>query len=103
MGFALSKRPHFHRSYLVTVSEYLSLVVDRVNLSQDYIPSKSCYDLGLLAPNIDDLDFSNEVLNIHFGQEVAKKIRGRSWRSKKILPTLPDSTPTRQASLSWQI
>ena len=27
VGFALSKRPHLHRAYLVTVREYVSLAV----------------------------------------------------------------------------
>ena len=42
-------------------------------MSQYYTPKKSCYDFGLLAPNRYDMDFSNEVLNIHFGKGAAKK------------------------------
>ena len=41
----------------------------------------SCQGLGLLAPIIYEVDLSNEVLNIHFGQGTAKisevKVRGR--------------------------
>ena len=32
----------------------------------------SCYDLGLLASNRYEIDLSNEVLNIDFGQGAAK-------------------------------
>ena len=32
----------------------------------------SCHGLGLLAPNEYEVDLSNEVLNIHFGQGAVK-------------------------------
>ena len=45
----------------------------------------SCHGLGLLAPNRYEVDLSNEVLNIDFGQGAAKiskvKVRGQ----KKLL------------------
>ena len=47
----------------------------------------SCHRLGLLAPNGYEVDLSNEILNIDFGQGGAKisdvKVGGR----KKYLPS----------------
>ena len=40
----------------------------------------SCHALGFLAPNRYEIELSNEVLNIHFGQRATKisevKVRG---------------------------
>ena len=48
-------------------------------------PLKLYYAHGLLAPNRYELDLSNEVLNIHFGQGTAKisevKVGGRKKKS----------------------
>ena len=41
-------------------------------MSQDYIPEKSFKNLGLWSPNKYEIDLSNEVLNIDFGQGAAK-------------------------------
>ena len=48
--------------------------------------SKLYYDLGLLIPNRYEIDLSNEVLNIDFGQGAAKipKVKVGVW--KKYLP-----------------
>ena len=46
-------------------------------MSQYYTPKKSCYDFGLLAPNRYDMDFLNELLNIHFGKGAAKNQRSK--------------------------
>ena len=47
-------------------------VVNRATLNHDYIPQKSFKSFGLCTPNRYEIDFSNEVLNIDFGQEAAK-------------------------------
>ena len=52
---------------------------------------KSCHALGLLAPNRYELDLSNEVLNIHFGQGTAKISEVKVGGYEK-LPTQPGST-----------
>ena len=49
-------------------------------LSQDYIPQKSYHDLRLLALNIYEVDLSNEVLNIDFGQGAAKKLEVNQFK-----------------------
>ena len=49
------------------------LSINEITLSQDYIAQKSYHDLGLLAPNRHEVDLSNEILNIDFGQGAAKK------------------------------
>ena len=58
-------------------------------MSQDYIPWRSFKSLWLLSPNRYEIDLSNEVLNIDFGQEATKiskvKVRGRI----KYLPIFP--------------
>ena len=41
-------------------------------MSQNHIPSKSYHDLVLLVPNTCELDLSNEVLKIDFGQGATK-------------------------------
>ena len=38
---------------------------------------KSCHDLGCLAPNKYALDLSNEMLNVHFGQGDAEKLKDK--------------------------
>ena len=44
-----------------------------MGISTEYfIPKKSCHDLGLLAANRYELELSNEVLFINFGQGAAK-------------------------------
>ena len=49
-------------------------------MNHDYIPYKSFKSLELWFPNIYETYFSNEVLNINFGEGAAKisevKVRG---------------------------
>ena len=44
----------------------------------------SCHSFGLMAPNIYEVDLSNEVLNIHFGQGAAKISEVKVGGRKKI-------------------
>ena len=45
---------------------------------------KSCHGLGLQVPNRYELDLSNEVLKIQFGQGATKNIRGQVGGQKKL-------------------
>ena len=44
----------------------------------------SCHGFGLLAPNRYEVDFSNEVLNIDFGQGAAKLSEVKVGGQKEI-------------------
>ena len=52
--------------------------MNRLTLSKDYIPSRSFKSLRLWSPNSYEIDLSNEVLNIDFGQgnKGVKDIKG---------------------------
>ena len=60
---------------------------NRGTLSQDYTHKKSFKSLGLCPPNRYEIDLSNEVLNIDFGQGAAKIPEVKSGVRKKYLPT----------------
>ena len=68
-------------------------VVNRGILNHDYIPQKSFKRFGLWSPNRYEIDLSNEILNIDFGQGSVKIIRGQSWRSKKNICRLGQFEP----------
>ena len=56
-------------------------------MSEDYIPLKSFKSLGLWSPNRYEIDLSNEILNIDFGNGDAKKSEVKVGGPKKCLPT----------------
>ena len=82
-NFSLSKWPNLNKGCLVIGPYSSSEPVNRVILSQDYMPRKCFYDIGLLAPNRYKLDLSNEILNIPFCQGAAKSVRSWIYGRKK--------------------
>ena len=56
-------------------------------MSQDYTHQKSFKSLGLCPPNRYEIDLSNEVLNIDFGQGAAKIPEVQVGIQKKYLRT----------------
>ena len=70
-------------------------------MNHDYIPKKYFKSLGLLSPNRYEIDLSNEVLNIDFGQGAAKISEVKVGGQKKYLPTHQPTVGSSQAD--WQI
>ena len=60
------------------------------SLSQDYFSLKSFKSFGLLSPKRYEIDPSNEVINIAFGQGAAKISEHKVGGQKKYLLTQPD-------------
>ena len=60
--------------------------INRLTLSKDNIPYKLFKSLGLWYPNRYEIDLSNEVLNIDFGQGAAKISEFKVGVWKKYLP-----------------
>ena len=58
-------------------------------MSQDEIPKNSLKSLELWPPNRYEVDLSNELLNLDFGQGAAKISGVKVGVRKKYLPTRP--------------
>ena len=72
-------------------------------MSQHYAPYKSCFELGLLAPNRYEIELLNEVLIIDFGQGAAKISEVKVGGRKKYLPTRPVPDHCTRGQLCRQI
>jgi len=78
--------------------------INRIILSQDYIPQKSwCHGLGLPYPNRYVIDHSNEALNNDFGQGATKSQRSKLEVVKNICRLSPSGTQPTWGKLNRQI